>query len=363
MSNQDSQPTLKEPVAIFACEGVSYMEKDVIDAALFRGDLAPIWNELLRSIECENQADELEIEEGALDQAAEEFRYDHDLITAEETEHWLEARDLTLDDFGEYFARRYWGEHWNDEVAPKAIDYVAAPEDLRDLLKIDLILSGEFDKMARELSWRVAAAFESKAEEIDPASIALQEKSFLERTGIDQAGLVAWLSGIGRNREWLDEMLRMEAILHAKRDQLLNPKSRQSELAALRLPLTRFEVEMVEVESMDAAREASLCVTEDEMSMEEVAKEGRYPFTRVELLLQEIDNELQQKFLSVSPGKVLEPLTRGDGFQLCRIMKKIAPDADDPALQARIDQSILDRHFCQLVADRIQWRGPLNYAQ
>ena len=363
MPEQDSQSAVKESPPIFTCGGVSYTEKDVIDAALFRGEVEPIWRELLRTIECENQAGEQEPEEGALDNAAEEFRYNHDLITAEETEHWLEARGLTLDDFGEYFSRRYWGENWEGKVEPEKIDYISAAEDDRELLRADLILSGEFDKMATELTWRTAANFAAKDDNVEPAPIDAEEKLFLERVGIDQARLDAWLSGIGRDRDWLNEMLRMEALLRRKKEELLTPRARKTELAALRLPLTRFEVEVVEVESSDAAREASLCVTTDGLSMEEVAEEGRYPFRRVELLLQDIDNDLQQKFLSVLPGKVLEPIAHGDAYELCRITKKIEPDADDPVLQERIDQSILDRYFSQLVANHVQWLGPLNYAQ
>ena len=47
------------------------------------------------------KADEqdLEFDDDAIDAAAERFRYDHDLITAEETEQWLAGRGLALDDF------------------------------------------------------------------------------------------------------------------------------------------------------------------------------------------------------------------------------------------------------------------------
>lgn len=363
MGEPDNQPVVQERTPVFSGGEVSYYDKDVIDAALFRGELEPHWQKLLRTIECENQAGESEIEDGALDTAAEEFRYNHDLITAEETEHWLEARGLTLEDFGSYFARSYWGKTWESEVAPEMMAYVSSPEDLRELMRTDLVLSGEFDKMATNLSWRVAATLRAKEEEIETALIADEQKAFLERTGLDEAQLADWLAGIGRDRAWLDEMVRMEAISHQKREQLLTPKMRQAELAALRLPLTRFELEMIELESQDAAREAALCVTEDGMSMEEVATEGRYPFHRFELLLQEIDTEMQQKFLSVSPGKLMEPLARGDGFHLCRIMRKIEPDANDPALHATIDQSILQRHFSGLVADHIQWHNLPNYGQ
>lgn len=363
MGEPTDQPKVQGRAALFACGDVSYNDKDVIDAALVRGDLAAPWQELLRSIECENQAGDTEIPEGMLDDAAEEFRYEHDLITAEETEHWLESRRLTLDDFGSYFARRYWGKNWENPVEPHPIAYVSAREDLRELMRADLVLSGTFDRMSVQLSWRIAAAaaFAKKGEELDPALLSEEEKAFFTRTGIDEGQLADWLSGIGRDRAWFNEMLRMEVISLRTREELLTAKMRQAELSALRLPLTRFEVEMIEVESKDAAREAALCVSQDGLSMEEVAQEGRYPYRQIELLLQEIDTELQQKFLSITPGNLLEPLERGDGFHLARIVRKIEPDANDPALHAKIDESILQRHFSRLVSDHIQWQFLPNY--
>ncbi len=364
MGEPTDQPEVQERSALFACGDVSYNDKDVIDAALVRGDLETPWGELLRSIECENQAGDTEIPDGALDDAAEEFRYEHDLITAEETEHWLESRGLSLDDFGSYFARRYWGKTWEDPVEQQSVSYVSAPADLRELMRTDLILSGAFDRMAMQLSWlaAAAAAFAKKEEELDPALISEAEKAFLQRTGIDEAQLADWLSGIGRDRAWLNQVLRMEVISRRAKEELLTPKMRQAELAALRLPLTRFEVEMIELESKDAAREAALCVSQDGISMEEVAQEGRYPYRQIELLLQEIDAELQQKFLSITPGSMLEPLERGDGFHLARIIRKIEPDANDPALHAKIDESILQRHFSRLVSDYVHWQVLPNYS-
>ena len=72
---------------------------------------------------------------------------------------------------------------------------------------------------------------------------------------------------------------------------------------------------------------------EDGMSMEEVATEGRYPYRHPEVLLEEIPEDLQQKFLSVHPGEILEPIARGDGFHLCRIIGKEEPDVDDPIVR------------------------------
>src|SRR2546426_3448394 len=87
-----------------------YTVRDAIEATLFRGELEPVWKEFLQRIACEKRAEELEMEldEKAIDSATEAFRYEHDLITAEETEQWLAVRGLNLDDFADYFARKYW---------------------------------------------------------------------------------------------------------------------------------------------------------------------------------------------------------------------------------------------------------------
>jgi hypothetical protein len=143
-------------------------------------------------------------------------------------------------------------------------------------------------------------------------------------------------------------MLAVEAAYGKHCDTLLVPKARQRELLALRLPLTRFETEMIEVESLDAAREALFCVREDGMSMEEVATEGGYPYRRADFILEDLPVDAQHTFLSVSAGEVLQPLAHGDGFELCRILKKIEPQPDDPNVKSRIDQRLLDRHFAEL---------------
>ena len=126
-------------------------------------------------------------------------------------------------------------------------------------------------------------------------------------------------------------------------------------MAAMRLPLTRIALETMEVDSLDAAREALLCVCEDGMSMSDVADDARYPYRRAEVLLEDLPGHLQQKILNVSAGDVLEPITRGDGFQVCRVIEKAEPKSGDEAVRDRAEKRILERHFSELVARHIQW--------
>jgi hypothetical protein len=345
-----------EGAAVFTCGDNSYTDRDVIDAALFRGELDSAWKEFLRCLECENQSGDAEMDDATIDAEVEKFRYDHDLITAEEVEQWLEARGLTMDDFGEYFARRYWGKQSPDTGAAETSDYVSAAQEMRAVFRAELILSGEFDRQAARLSWRAAGAQKVK----DDVDLATERAEFLKRAGITEGTLASWLSGLGHDEQWLGEMLRLEAIHNRIRAELLTPQNRQRELSGMRLQLTRLDIEMMELESKDAASEASLCVTVDGLTMEEVAKEGRYPFRQQQLLVEDVEPDLQQKFLSVTAGSVIDPIPRGDGFQLCRIVKKTEPDPDDPIVQERVDKRLLDLHFSDLVSNSIQWQGPMT---
>jgi hypothetical protein len=334
---------------VFSCGGRDFTVRDVIDAAHFRGELEPFWRTLLlrQAAEEKAAATDAEPDETAIDEAAVAFRYQYDLITAEETEAWLEARGLTLSDFSEYFARVQWGEMFAGRIDPPAREFADARAEERELLAADLILGGDFDPLAARLAWRVAA-FDAANGEVK------EEEQPLAR--LDAAA-------IGRDENWLQEMSQMEAAYRARCEQRLSAEARQRELGSLRLPLTRFDVEMIELESRDAASEAFLCVRDDGMSMQEVAEEGRYPFRRTELVLEQIPDDLQQKFLSSTPGSLLEPTAREDGYILTKLVQKKEPSLDDPEVRARVERRILERHFSDVSSGRIQWRIMMNGAE
>jgi hypothetical protein len=94
-------PITRESRVIFSSGERGFTAKDVVDCALVRGEIDPLWKEFLRVAECDRLANEreLELDDSALDSAAIAFRYKHDLITAEETERWLEDRGVSLAEF------------------------------------------------------------------------------------------------------------------------------------------------------------------------------------------------------------------------------------------------------------------------
>jgi len=339
-----------------ACRGRVYRARDLIDAALFRGELDVSWRQFLTSLEAAKRAEKLDLEadDDAIDAAAEFFRYAHDLITAEETEQWLKARELDLIAFSEYFARQYWRSTIAGKLELPDIDIGAAPLELRDLFTTDLIFSDELDGLSMRLSRRLAALAGTGENNVDPEKISAERRAFFNRIQIAEASLHNWLTRIGRTEKWFDEMLAMEAAYRSLCEKTLTPEARKKQLASLRMPLTQFEVEVIEVESVEAAKEALLCIREDGMSMEEVAAEARYPYRRITFLHEAVPEELKQKFWSAAAGDVLDPLPRGDGFELYRISNKSEPDPTDPAVQTRVDENLLERQFSALTSDHVE---------
>src|SRR5215813_12075400 len=337
-------------VVVCACGLQEYTARDAVDAAIFRGEVEEKWQTFLRNVAAEGHADDLELEldESAISAAAEEFRYRHDLITAEETEAWLANRGLTFEDFSDYFARQYCVGAVEDGFSPEQIEYTSAGPELRHLFVGELILSGALEDMTVNLMWRLAARCAGKGPTSE--AIATEKRKFLDRISIEPAQLAHWLEELGRDSQWLNEMLSIQTAYGTDCDRLLVAEARERELMALRLHLTRFEIELIELESHDAAKEALFCVREDGMSMEEVATEGRYPYRRAEFLLDDLPEDAQQKYLSVSAGNVLEPIPHGDGFELRRIINKFEPQADDPSVKSRVDQRLLDQYFSELTS-------------
>jgi hypothetical protein len=347
-----SESIARENRVIFSRGEREFTAREVIDAGVVRGEIDAPWTEFARVEACDRIANEqgLEPDESAVDAAAIAFRYQYDLITAEETERWLENRGVSLGEFGEYFARNYWGRTYSGAVQEPSSSYQTATAEEKDLFLVDLILSGSLDQMAERLSYRLAAL----AEEDGAVDSREQRSQFLAARRISNVS--EWLTELGRDEEWLNEMLRAEAAYQHRVAQILTEQALQKELSPLRLNLTRFELETVEVDSKDAAAEVAACVRNDGMEMNEIADEGRYPFHTSEVLLEDVPSEQQQKFLSVKAGTLFDPIARGDGFEVWRVKTRTEPSLQDATIRARLEKRIIDRCFNELLSKHINWK-------
>lgn len=348
-----------ETTPVFALRDRCFTVGDIIWAADLRGELAAFWKELLLALEFEERAGEEDREAGAetLQSLSEEFRYQRDLITAEETEAWLGRRRLSPEDFDRYFQLAYWRGKSVEDQPKQRIDFDLAAPDWQRGLVVHLLMSGGFDKLARALSHR-AVAFEQAD---DPLKHELQERVEAEARrrwlarGFDEARIAEWLANAGRDASWLQGAIHAELVYESQCQRLITMENRVHALNLLRFALTRLEVEAIDFGSEQAAREAYLCLRQDGLAMEEVAKIGGSASYQLRLHLGDVAEEAQHFFLSAPVGSVLKPLRRTQGFQLCRIVSKEHPTLDDVQVRHRLDRWILESHFGHQEARHVRW--------
>jgi len=338
---------------MFAAGGRTVALGEIVLAAHCRGDLLAAWTQLLQLVECEARAADADddgalADDSVLQSLSEQFRYDRDLITAEETERWLADRGLTLDDFSAYCVRHYWADRAGDADASTPMDYESAPDELWDLLRAELLLTGELDRMALALSWRFAAAHAVGAAHAS-------NRGEGSTQAVVNPSVEQWMERLGCDSPMLDEILRLEAAYQAHRDGLMTPERIQRTIGSLRLALSRVDLETIDVDSLDAAHEVVMCVRVDGRALAEVASDGGLPYERSAVLFEDLAPELQQRVVSAASGDVLAPLPHVEGFHVHRLIARSEPDADDEQVRARVEREVLARHFSELSASCIRW--------
>jgi hypothetical protein len=330
--------------------------REVLRAAHFRGDLKPAIEGLARKLDCSKEAMRLSLEgdEEVIDEMINHFRYENDLISAEETEAWLEARGLESDEFQEFFDRCYWTDILKGKVFRRDAEGSHDTVEIMANLEAEVLISGGFGPLAVDLSRRLMVRNDSESR-ATVGEIETALRRFHDNTGIGQCGLESWLTSLDRNQAWFNEMLEMEAAYQKRCESILTPGQLARELASSRLSLTRMEIECIEFDGIDAAREGLLCVRDDGLSLEEVARESRYPYKRSELLAADLPEELRQILLCAKIGDVLEPSGSGELMRLYRVLRKEEPELHDPSVLSRIEQKVLQAHFSGAKAGEFRW--------
>lgn len=135
----------------------------------------------------------------------------------------------------------------------------------------------------------------------------------------------------------------------------MTPDRIQRTLGSLRLPLSRVDLETIDVDSLDAAHEVVLCVRVDGRALAEVASDGGLPYERSAVLFEDLVPELQQRVVSAASGDVLTPLPHVDGFHVHRLLARNEPDAADEQVRARVEREVLSHYFSELSATYIRW--------
>ena len=90
--------------------------------------------------------------------AATVFRYEHNLLAAEELEAWLDARGLSTADWNGYLRRLILRERWADELEQIESEFAVGDDEVEAALQREAICTGFLRRAAERLAEDAALA-------------------------------------------------------------------------------------------------------------------------------------------------------------------------------------------------------------
>lgn len=322
--------------AVFAVDGAPFNWEDVVLDACRDGRWARWEREVGSGVSALAAATAAGlVSEDEVDEAAQEFRYDRDLITAQEMEGWLEARALTASEWMGFVRRKV-----ARSIMPPPSGLAPPPLPPAEVLRIELICSSQGAALAMALAERAAAAAAAPGESTWPLPPlpTLREDVAPDGAAERWARLAVIAEGEGRFRR-----------------QALTPESLRREISHHHLDWIRIDCKVLGFEDAARAREAALCVREDGMMLDEVSADAHVPAFDSRFYLDELDPDLRAIFLAAKPVDLIGPTLFEGSHTLFRILDKVMPHEQDPEIRRRAEQSVVTRTLADEVQRRVRW--------
>ncbi len=252
------------------------------------------------------------------------FRYAHNLISAEDTQAWLRRWSLSLDDWMTALQARLLRERWSVKLKAIVAAHPVSETALHAALLPHAICADRLSAWAIKLAGRAAVA--AAAGRFDASDCAPH-------------GLIA----------------RIETAFAQESEGFVTPARLTAKIANHRLDWIRVACRYVWFGEERLAREAAFCVTEDGLSLDEVAADARGLVQHWDFYLDEIEAAKRPLFLAARTGDWLGPLKLLEGFPLFTVTAKTLPAADDPQIRTRAEQAILRTWTEQAINDHVKW--------
>ncbi|MFN0111865.1 MAG: hypothetical protein ACKVZH_23650 [Blastocatellia bacterium] len=311
---------------VFTVNETAFGWEEIIAAAQHWGELASFAERTRQALACLRFA----AETGQLPSAQETreavtaFRYSHNLISSEDTGAWLNRWEMTLEDLSNYLCGKLLVECWANRLDEIADAHPISDETVAAVIRKHAICSGLFGQWAQELAGRSAIAAKVGSLDVAPDS---------------PSELVA----------------RIEIEFQQARQQAITPQKLQSKISDHRLDWVRFDCRCLWFAEERIAREAVWCVTEDGLTLDEVARDAGSEIREWNFYLDEIDSHARPHFLAARQGDLLGPLKFREAFPVFSLAEKKMPTSDDPLIRQRAEKAIIAGLMAQAINEQVKW--------
>lgn len=344
--------------AVFNVGRRRYRWEDVILAAHLWGDVARVEHRTQEAIACRKRLDDRgeALTEAEVEGAAEEWRYERDLLSADDLQEWLVMRGIDMDDWLEYIDRSALLVRWSGELDNIVNTYEVKSEEVEAAMYVQAACSGSLAELAERLAGQAAVA--ARVSETSPGgktSTKAERKALLDGLPklVKRKGVMGVTPAATKERAELvaDVLVSCDRFM----DAIASPAALEREIEAHALEWTRVDCETVEFSSGEAAREAALLVREDGLAFTEAARVARSPVSKTAYVIEDVDGELKDRLVGALPGELVGPLPAGDGHLVAWVVDRVPASTSDPSILARARDGVIRRTIRREVSRRVRW--------
>jgi hypothetical protein len=320
---------------MFRIDGRGVSVGEVLATGRIAGILKGLERNLAEALACEELAGEegVEVSPDEIQSAVNAWRTEKDLISAAETESWLETQGLDIEDLAGHLEGKLLRERLAPRLAEALARHAPEPEDVdarRAVAPPATDATALAAERARLLADRGLASPEDVSELIAPFGLT--------------PGAAARLLG-------------QEASYRLAVSAIASDAALAREIDRNRTDLARLELGVAAVASEDAARELILCIRQDGETMEDLAR--RVPavtFTLERPLARSIANgPLRARLLGGRRGDLFGPIPDGDRFIVYQLRSRRDPELADPEIRALVERAVVERTLSTDILRRVRF--------
>lgn len=335
---------------VFSVGDQVFQWRDVVLAAVRWGDWSGVVSRARTGealLAAELDAEEATLSADEVEAACNEFRYDRDLTTADETEAWLERWGLDLETWSSWITVGLL----RDRAEPGVAEGDGAQEPGEAAIQAEAVCSRALTRFAYRLASRAAIAARSD-QESQPSGSGLEPDEVPPE--VDVGGLSLGLSP-DEVRERFRMLAGLEGAYHRFAEAAVTPETIEARIRTHQADWIRVRTRSVLLSSEDVAREALLSIREDGASLEELAEDAATEVEEGSYYLEELEPAVLERLMAAQKGELVGPVRQEDRFGIFLVLDKLPPSSSDPVIADRARESLLDSAVSREVDNRVTW--------
>lgn len=323
---------------------------DIVLVGFIDGTWLPFERSIAEALACEAAGEGLETADD-IRRAAISFRRAHGLLAAEELDDWLTAHNVSRDDWRRYLDRHCLRQRFADRLPEIVAHYPVCPTQVAQLLPVEAACDGILRRgAATVVEWAAPVSQDGGASRDTVAALAADVSASAAGTVLDV--------GTDELRRRLGRLLDLRASYERFAERVSGDDAIGRCLAGRRLDWLRLQCRELGVDSGDAAHEVLMCLREDALEPEEVARLAGAQLVERTVAIEDLAPPLAARLMSALPGDVIGPLPGDDGASRVLVVDaRLVPSADDPVMRQRARSDLVAAALEPLLAGAVRWHA------